>query len=116
MSTEIKWHQISLSIQELDFNDEQIATAYINNKKICIGKYNNQLYAFDYKCPHANGIMAHGYISAKGEVVCPLHHYKFSIETGKNTTGQGYSMKTYPIEIKDEGVFVGETIKKWGFF
>jgi 3-phenylpropionate/trans-cinnamate dioxygenase ferredoxin subunit len=51
--------------------------------------------------------MADGYIDAKGNAVCPLHHYKFSLQSGRNVSGEGYLMKTFPIEIRNDGVWIG---------
>lgn len=101
------WHKVADFINELDFNDNNIAVAEVKGKKICIGKYKEQLFAFAYKCPHAGGLLADGYIDALGNVVCPLHRYKFSMANGRNVSGEGYYLKQWPVEIRDEAVFVG---------
>ena len=59
------------------------------------------------QCPHAGGQMADGHIDALGNIVCPLHRYKFSLQNGGNVTGEGYFLKTYPVEIREEGIFIG---------
>jgi len=40
-------------------------------------------------------------------VVCPLHRYCFDMKNGRNTSGEGYFLKTYPIELRAEGLFIG---------
>ena len=65
------------------------------------------LHACAAKCPHAGGTMSNGYIDALGNIVCPLHRYKFSLENGRNISGEGYFLKTYPIEQRDDGIFIG---------
>jgi nitrite reductase/ring-hydroxylating ferredoxin subunit len=50
--------------------------------------------------------MAAGWIDPLGNVVCPLHRYKFNIINGRNTTGEGYYLKTYPLRIDENGVYV----------
>ncbi len=104
---EYTWHKIADYINELDFADNNIAVTDIKGKKICIAKLNTDVFAFAYKCPHAGGFLAEGYIDAAGNVVCPLHRYKYNIKDGRNTSGEGYYLKHWPVRINDTGIFVG---------
>lgn len=101
------WIKIAEHINEIDFGNNQLAVAEAKDKKICIGKYAGSYFAFAYKCPHAGGILADGYIDAVGNIVCPLHRYKFNMKNGRNVTGEGYYLKTWPVEVNENGVFVG---------
>ena len=101
------WHKIANHINELDFDASNIAVADMSGKKICIAKFNEQVFAVAYKCPHAGGIMADGYIDALGNVVCPVHRYKYSLQNGRNVSGEGYYLKHWPVELREDGVFVG---------
>jgi nitrite reductase/ring-hydroxylating ferredoxin subunit len=101
------WHKIAESENELAFAPNNIAVTEVNNKKICIGRYNGILYAFAYTCPHASGIMADGYIDALGNIVCPVHRYKFNVKNGRNTSGEGYFLKHWPVEKREDGIYVG---------
>jgi hypothetical protein len=29
------------------------------------------------------------------------------MENGRNTSGEGYYLKTYPIEIREDGIYIG---------
>jgi nitrite reductase/ring-hydroxylating ferredoxin subunit len=109
----INWHKIADFLAEIDFSENNIAIAEANGKKICIGKFNDEVFAFAYKCPHAGGIMADGYIDALGNVVCPLHRYKYDMKNGRNVSGEGYYLKHWPVEIREEGVFVGMESSGW---
>jgi nitrite reductase/ring-hydroxylating ferredoxin subunit len=109
----INWHKVADFIEEINFSGNNIAVAEANGKKICIGKFNNGIFAFAYKCPHAGGIMADGYIDVLGNVVCPLHRYKYDMKNGRNVSGEGYYLKHWPVEIRDEGVFVGMESSGW---
>jgi nitrite reductase/ring-hydroxylating ferredoxin subunit len=100
------WHKIADHINELDFAGNNIAVTESNGKKICIARYKEDLFAFVYKCPHAGGILADGYIDALGNIVCPLHRYKYDLRNGRNTSGEGYYLKTWPIELREDGVYV----------
>jgi 3-phenylpropionate/trans-cinnamate dioxygenase ferredoxin subunit len=101
------WFKIATHINELSFAENNLSIAEVNHKRITLAKFNNEIFACAYLCPHASGILADGYIDAIGNIVCPVHRYKFGLSTGRNTTGEGYYLKTYPLKINDEGVFIG---------
>lgn len=100
------WHQIAEDIDEINFNANGLAEIGINGKIICIAKHDDQVFACTQKCPHAGALLADGYIDALGNIVCPLHKYKFSIKNGRNISGEGYHLKTFRVEEKENGVFV----------
>lgn len=100
------WHKIAASENELAFAKNDIAVIEVNDKKLCVGRYNDQLFAFAYTCPHASGIMADGYIDVLGNIVCPVHRYKFNLQNGRNTSGEGYYLKRWPVEIREDGIYV----------
>jgi nitrite reductase/ring-hydroxylating ferredoxin subunit len=117
MSTDIAWHKIASTIEEIAFAANNIALAEVKGKTICIGRFNDRLFAFAYRCPHAGGILSDGYINALGQVVCPIHRYKFDMTNGRNVTGEGYYLKNWPVECRDDGVFVGmEQSGFWNLF
>ncbi len=101
----IKKIKLFLSEAEINWQPNNMCVVEANGKKITLGKHNNQLVAFAYKCPHAGGIMADGFFDAMGNVVCPLHRYRFSTKTGRNSTGEEF-LKTFKIEVNEEGIFV----------
>ena len=100
------WHKIAETIEELNFNKEGLTSLEIGGKQVCLVNYNNEIGACTAKCPHAGANMSDGYIDALGNIVCPLHRYKFSIKNGRNTSGEGYFLKRYIIEVRIDGVFV----------
>lgn len=106
MDTKPTWHKIAENISEINFNSNGLAQIEINGKVICIAKHNHQLFACSQKCPHAGGLMVEGYIDAMGNLVCPLHKYRFSLKNGSNTSGEGFYLKTFGIKEKENGVFI----------
>ena len=101
------WHKISDSLQEISFSSNGLIQLEIAGKTICLSIKDNQLSACPAKCPHAGGILADGYIDPLGNIVCPMHRYKFSLKNGRNVSGEGYFLKIFPVELRQEGVFVG---------
>ncbi|MER3499168.1 MAG: (2Fe-2S)-binding protein [Chitinophagaceae bacterium] len=117
MKKEIIWYKLAGHINEIDFAANNIAVVTVANKKICLAKFKEQLFAFAYKCPHAGGILAEGSIDALGNVVCPLHRYKYSLKNGHNVSGEGFYLKHWRIEKSGEEIFVGlEPLSFWNLF
>ena len=107
MDKKYTWYKIADSVAEIGFGSNGLIEIVVNGKTLCIALHNNTLHACTQKCPHAGGLMADGYLDATGNIVCPLHRYKFSLQNGRNVSGEGYYLKTFPVEIQNDGVFVG---------
>ena len=108
------WIKVAESSLELPWQDNAMCVVEAGGKKITLAQKGEQVFAFAHKCPHAGGIMANGTIDAMGNVVCPLHRYRFSMQNGRNTSGEGYFLKTYPVKMEETGVYIG--FKKGGLF
>jgi 3-phenylpropionate/trans-cinnamate dioxygenase ferredoxin subunit len=87
---ENNWYKVAENMNDISFNANGLAEIDINGKTICLAKHHNQLFACTQKCPHAGGILADGHLDALGNLVCPLHKYKFSLKNGRNISGEGY--------------------------
>lgn len=78
----------------------------IGDKKICLYRTKKGFFALADTCPHQGASLSQGHINAWNEVVCPLHSYKFNIQTGDETTGYGYKVKKYKVEIQNDALGV----------
>jgi nitrite reductase/ring-hydroxylating ferredoxin subunit len=61
--------------------------------------------ALSARCPHANGPLDRGWVEG-GDLVCPLHHWRFRVATGRCVTDRGYSVRTFACDERDGGVWV----------
>ena len=102
----MSWFKIAEGVEELAFGSNQIAVIEVKNKTICVGRYREELFGFAMKCPHAGGYLSDGHIDALGNVVCPLHRYRFALKNGRNVSGEGYYLKNWPVEIRGDGVYL----------
>ena len=100
------WYKIADSQEEINFSLNGMAELEVSGKTICIAQHNKTLYACTQKCPHAGGRLADGYLDPAGNIVCPRHRYKFSLQNGRNVSGEGYYLKTFRIEMRIDGIFV----------
>lgn len=109
-----KWYKIADTNTELQFNENNILQIEVGGKSICIAKTLRGIVACAAKCPHAGGNMSEGFLDKNGNIVCPIHRYAFNFNNGRDVTGEGYYLKTYPVEVNDSGIFLG--IEEGGFF
>ncbi len=103
----IKWHKLAESKKSIAWQNNKMALLEAGGKTVTVALINNQIFACAHKCPHASGLLVNGFIDAIGNIVCPLHRYKFSLQNGRNVSGEGYYLKTYPIEEREAGIFIG---------
>lgn len=57
------------------------------------------------RCPHRQGPLADG-IVAGTSVFCPLHAWKVCLGSGKVLAGGEGQVKTYPVKVIDQKVYV----------
>ncbi len=107
MNKKIRWYKIADTEADINWEKSGIGVIEFKEKKICITRFNEEWFGFAYACPHAGGLMSEGYVDAIGNIVCPTHRYKFSLRNGRNTSGEGYHLKTYPVEQREGGIFIG---------
>lgn len=79
----------------------------VGDKQICLLKKSGIVHAFVATCPHAGARLCDGWLDAQGRIVCPLHKYRFDPANGRNTSGEGYKLKTYPVEIREDYIYIG---------
>ncbi len=111
----MQWFRISMAEAEIPWQSNQMCIVEAGGKKVTLARHKDQLFAFAQKCPHASGILADGFIDAMGQVVCPMHRYRFNMQNGRNTSGEGYYLKTYLVERRPDGIYIGWEDKGiWG--
>lgn len=108
------WYRMADATEQV-VAERELRLWEVNHKKLCFTRLDGKLYAFYHKCPHAGGQLAEGYLDAQGNIVCPIHRYKYSVRNGRNTSGEGYYLSTYPVEVREDGVYVGFA-RKQGLF
>lgn len=83
----------------------------VDNREIAIFNLGDRFLAVDNRCPHRGGPLADGIVSASS-VVCPLHAWKFSLETGEgvNSASQANCIETFATRIQDGIVSIALTL------
>lgn len=112
-----QWHKVADKATDLQWTAGQIAEVEADGKKLCIARSGEEWYGFAHTCPHAGAPMTDGYISGACQVVCPVHQLKFNLKNGgRDVNGEGYTLKTYPVESRPDGIYLGIEEAGGGFF
>ena len=99
---DLRWYKIEEQISEGDF----IRQVVIAGKKLCLIRHQGKMHLLQNSCPHAGGILSGGWCE-KGNLVCPIHRYSYSLENGRGAEGQGDYINIYPLQEKPDGLYAG---------
>lgn len=109
----MKWFKIYP--KQIVDSEDFIRTVQVTGKKLCIIKVEGDFYAVQNKCPHAGADLSNGWC-AHGNLVCSYHRHEFDLKTGRGAEGQGNYVDTYPLELRDDGLFIGIAKPWWKFW
>ena len=102
----LSWHPV----ETLPFSalaENQLTEASAGEKSIGLLRRGGQVFAFAAKCPHAGALLCTGWLDAQGRIVCPDHKYRFDPANGRNTSGEGYKLFTYPTQVREDTIWIG---------
>ena len=85
----------------------------VEGKKICVVKVDDEFFATQSKCPHAGADLSQGFCKDK-KLICAFHRYEYDLNTGRGSPGQGDYINIYPIEQREDGIYIGFK-EKWAF-
>jgi nitrite reductase/ring-hydroxylating ferredoxin subunit len=107
----LEWVKVSenIAVKEAFFKKVKAG-----NRNICLVGFEGKIFAVSAVCPHAGGELAGGWCK-EGMIICPIHRYRYNLETGRGAKGQGDYVDTFPVEIRADGVYV-QIKKRWSLF
>ena len=79
----------------------------VGNREIAIFNLGDRFLAVDNRCPHKGGPLADGIVSGAA-VVCPLHAWKMSLETGegRNSASASSCVETFRTRVEHGVIFL----------
>ena len=101
------WHRVSDDSEGLEWGGNGIAVSEAGGRRFCIVRVGGILRAFAATCPHAGASLAEGWFDTRGHLVCPLHKYRFDVCNGRNVSGEGFHLRTFPLRVDGGCVEVG---------
>lgn len=107
----MKWVKI-LSNHEFE-EEDFIRIVKVDGKKVCLIRNDGVYFATQPRCPHAGADLSLGWCR-NGKLICSFHRYQYDLTTGDGAEGQGDYLETYPLEVRDDGLYIGIK-EKWPF-
>ena len=107
-NTNLTWYRV-LDIDELP--EGRVKTVVAGHKSLAMTHFDGKLNALDNACPHQGGPLGEGSIE-NGWLRCPWHGWDFHPCTGNSPGGHDDGVATHPVEVRDDGVYVGLEVEK----
>ena len=76
-----------------------------DGREVAIFRKDGKLFAIDNICPHEGGPLGEGTLEGTC-VTCPWHGWQFDITNGKGQNSWEEDVKSYPIEVENEAIFL----------
>ncbi|MBE0693491.1 MAG: nitrite reductase small subunit NirD [Aquamicrobium sp.] len=64
-----------------------------------------RVFAMENRCPHRGGPLTEGIVHG-ASVTCPLHNWVFSLETGEAQGADEGRVRTFPVRIDGDRLFI----------
>lgn len=81
-----------------------IKKVILGETSIGIIRKGETFHTFHAFCPHRGASLIQGNINSSGEIICPLHQYRFDLETGQVKSGYCGDLTIYPNELNENGL------------
>ena len=78
----------------------------IDGNHLAVYRYEDDFYACDNRCPHMGYPLSEGSVR-DGVLICHWHHWEFDLKTGGCFLTNGDDVASFPIEVRDDVLFVG---------
>src|SRR3954466_2783837 len=98
---DLLWHRVA-DLHELP--EGRVKTVSAGHHSLALTHYDGRYGALSNRCPHQGGPLGEGTIE-NGLLRCPWHGYDYCPLTGGSEFGD--SVPGFPIEQRDDGVWVG---------
>lgn len=77
----------------------------LDGRPVAVFHAAGKFYALDDACLHRGGPLSEGTVEA-GAVVCPWHHWRFELASGRHAADPRSRVRTYPVLAEGEELFI----------
>ncbi|MGW4526426.1 thiamine pyrophosphate-binding protein [Amycolatopsis sp. NPDC004378] len=100
--TDNGWHRVDPADVPAD---GRVRSVTVGGRSVALSRCGERLGALENRCPHQGGPLGEGSIE-KGLLRCPWHGYDYDPISGLPPEGFSDGVATYPVEQREDGVFV----------
>jgi 3-phenylpropionate/trans-cinnamate dioxygenase ferredoxin subunit len=83
--------------------DSRIKKVKLGAREIGIIRIGEKIYGFNAFCPHRGASLIQASIHLD-EIICPLHHYRFELQTVRSKAGDCSDLETFPCQLTEKGL------------
>ena len=104
MKNETKWIRITYA-HNIPLREGRAVR--IGENEIAVFNLGDRFLAVENRCPHREGPLAEGIVSGMS-IVCPLHAWKFSLETGRGASpaSSAQCVKSFRTRVEDNVIWL----------
>ena len=88
-----------------DIPEGEVRKVEANGIEIALSHVDGAFHAVQHQCPHKGGPLGEGFLEG-GVLNCPWHGWRFDVTTGKSKYYEKIKIKTFPVSVQGEDVFV----------
>jgi NAD(P)H-dependent nitrite reductase small subunit len=79
----------------------------VGQRPIALVRCGERVFACIDACPHKGGYLSEGSVStARLEVICPWHRFRFRLESGESATNPELMVETFPARVENGEILV----------
>lgn len=100
------WYKVA---EANELEEKEVRSVQAGAKTIALTRFNGEYGALDNACPHQGGPLSEGSIECESNdcwLRCPWHGWDFHPVSGKSPGGFEDGVETYPVEVRDDGIYV----------
>ena len=72
----------------------------------CLAHTPEGFFATSDACPHMGASLSKGRLNYLNELICPLHSYRFQLQSGRECQNRTSDLSTYRVELNEKGLFI----------
>ena len=89
--------------------EKKIKKVILGERVIALLRKGDKIYAFAAQCPHRGASLLQANLNGLGEIICPLHQYRFDLNTGQVRAGYCPDLPIFPVKWKENGIVISLT-------
>ncbi len=86
--------------------ERKIKKLAAGEKRLGVLRIGELIHVFDSQCPHRGADLSQANINGAGEIIYPLHQYRFELKTGDVRSGYCASLPIYRNELTESGLYI----------
>jgi nitrite reductase/ring-hydroxylating ferredoxin subunit len=86
----------------------EVIAVTVAGVELVLGRDGERYFATQLRCPHRRSELSDGIVS-RGHLICPMHGYRFSTETGRHDTASEYCLVMYEVRVSGDQIEIDTT-------